>query len=250
MDTLAGRRILVTGAGRGLGLSMAVRLCAAGASVYLGDIHADNGASAAKTLRDGGMTARFVHLDVADPTSVTQAVTDIEHDGPLYGLVNNAGCADGVGGKRFQEITVEEWDRLMTVNARGPWLMARAVLSGMQAAGSGRIVNIASDAALYGSARLAHYIASKGALIALTRAMAREVGDEGITVNAVAPGLTVGESAAGIPAERHELYRRNRAISRDQRPEDIVGIVAFLHSDEASYLTGQLIVVDGGFVFH
>jgi NAD(P)-dependent dehydrogenase (short-subunit alcohol dehydrogenase family) len=229
---------------------MARRLGAAGARVHLGEIDGDRGAAAEKLLRSEGMSARFEPLDVADPDSVVQAIANIGQEGPLYGLVNNAGLADGVGGKEFHEITVEEWDRVMSVNARGTWLMARAVLPGMQAAGRGRIVNIASDAALYGSARLAHYIASKGAVIALTRAMAREVGDKGITVNAVAPGLTVGDSAERVPAERHELYRRNRVINRDQRPEDVVGIVAFLHSEEASYLTGQLIVVDGGFVFH
>src|SRR5690606_36869350 len=107
--------------------------------------------------------------------------------GPLWGLVNNAGLADAVGGKRFEELTVEEWDRLMAVNARGPWLVSKHLLPALRANGAGRILHVASDAAFYGSPRLAHYIASKGAVLALTRAMARELGDEGITVNAVAP---------------------------------------------------------------
>lgn len=250
MPSLNGRSVVVTGAGRGLGLAMARRLGRQGARVHLAEVAVERGKAAERGLRDEGIDASFVHTDVGSPASVDAAVAEIRADGPIHALVNNAGLADAVGGKAFHEITVDEWDRIMTVNARGPWLVSRAVLPSMIEAGEGRIVNIASDAALYGSSHLAHYVASKGALIALTRAMAREVGDHGITVNAVAPGLTVGESAERIPAQRHELYRLNRAISRDQQPEDIVGIVAFLIGPESSYVTGQLIVVDGGFILH
>jgi NAD(P)-dependent dehydrogenase (short-subunit alcohol dehydrogenase family) len=250
MRTLEGRHVVVTGAGRGLGLAMAQRLGADGAQVYLAELDAERGNAAERQLRETGIEANFVQMDVASPESVEAAVAEIRADGPIYGLVNNAALADGVGGKAFHEISIADWDRIMTVNSRGPWLVSRAVVTDMIAAGVGRIVNIASDAALYGSPRLAHYISSKGALIALTRAMAREVGDSGITVNAVAPGLTVGAAADQIPTERHELYRSNRAISRNQQPEDVTGIVAFLLGSESAYLTGQLIVVDGGFVFH
>jgi NAD(P)-dependent dehydrogenase (short-subunit alcohol dehydrogenase family) len=118
----------------------------------------------------------------------------------------------------------------------------------MRAAGEGRILHLASDAALYGSPRLSHYIASKGSLLALTRAMARELGPAGITVNAVAPGLTEGPSAVDIPAERHQLYADGRALPRPQQPDDLVGAVRFLLSDDAAYITGQTLVVDGGFV--
>jgi NAD(P)-dependent dehydrogenase (short-subunit alcohol dehydrogenase family) len=162
--------------------------------------------------------------------------------------VNNAGLADGVGGKRFEELTVDEWDRIMAVNARGPWLVSKHLVPLLRKGGGGRIVHLASDAALYGSPRLAHYIASKGAVISLTRAMARELGDEAITVNALAPGLTVGESSTQIPQERHDLYARNRAITRPQEPDDIVEAALFLLSAGARYVTGQCLVVDGGFV--
>ncbi|MFC9019276.1 SDR family oxidoreductase, partial [Streptomyces albidoflavus] len=124
------------------------------------------------------------------------------------------------------------------------------LLPHLLAGGGGRIVNVASDAALYGSPRLAHYIASKGALIALTRAMARETGEQGVTVNAVAPGLTESESAERIPAERHELYRLNRAIPRPQRPDDLTGLIAFLIGEESRYITGQTFAVNGGFTMH
>ncbi len=239
---------MVTGAGRGLGLAMARRAGADGFRVVVAELDAGRGEGAARELRAEGLDARFVRCDVADPASVDELASFLGDMGPLYGLVNNAALANGVGGKEFQDIDVAAWDRLMTVNARGPWLVAKALhpLFGPV----GRIVNIVSDAALYGSPRLAHYIASKGAVIALTRAMARELGERGITVNALAPGLTECEATESVPAERHDLYRANRAIPRPQRPDDVVGLASFLLSEESRYLTGQVIAVNGGFTTH
>ncbi|MEU6949763.1 SDR family oxidoreductase [Streptomyces sp. NPDC046316] len=242
------RVVVVTGAGRGLGLAMARRAGADGFRVVVAELDADRGERAAAELRAEGADAHFVRCDVADPASVDALATAVRALGPLYGLVNNAALANGVGGSEFQDIDVEVWDRLMTVNARGPWLVSRALHPLFTA--PGRIVNIASDAALYGSPRLAHYIASKGAVIALTRAMARELGDRGITVNAIAPGLTEGEATETVPAERHDLYRANRAVTRPQQAEDITGIVSFLLGEESRYLTGQVIAVNGGFTMN
>lgn len=242
--------VVVTGAGRGLGLATARRVGADGYRVVLAELDPARGEEAAESLRRDGLDARFVPCDVADPDSVAAMAEATAALGPVHGLVNNAGLADAVGGKYFHEIDVATWDRIMTVNARGPWLVARALLPHLLADGGGRIVNVASDAALYGSPRLAHYIASKGALIALTRAMARETGDQGVTVNAVAPGLTESESAERIPAERHELYRLNRAIPRAQRPDDLTGLIAFLIGEESRYITGQTFAVNGGFTMH
>jgi NAD(P)-dependent dehydrogenase (short-subunit alcohol dehydrogenase family) len=247
---LVGRRVLVTGGGRGLGLATARRLAVEGATVVVGEVDVGRGQAAEKLLRADGLDVTFVEMDVGDPSSVSRGVELVEQAGPLWGLVNNAALADAVGGRLVHEITVEEWDRLMTVNARGPWLVARAVVPGMLRSGGGRIVNIASDAALFGSPRLAHYVASKGAVIALTRAMARDLGRDGITVNAVAPGLTLGESTERIPTERHELYRQLRALDRPQEHDDTVGAIAFLLGPDAAYITGQLLVVDGGWVMH
>jgi NAD(P)-dependent dehydrogenase (short-subunit alcohol dehydrogenase family) len=245
-----GDAVLVTGAGRGLGLATARRLASTGMRVWLADIRAHWLESAAEKLRADGHDVHTVAVDVTDERSVASMAERVTAEGPLYGLVNNAAKADGVGGKPVHEIAVAEWDALMAVNLRGPWLVARAVLPSMITAGRGRVVNIGSDAALYGSPRLAHYIASKGGLSALTRAMARDLGPHGITVNTVSPGLTATEAAAKIPEARHQLYRDNRALDRDQVPADVVGAIAFLLGPEAGYVTGQQLVVNGGFVLH
>lgn len=242
------RTVVVTGAGRGLGLAMARRAGADGFRVVVAELDAERGERATAELRADGLDARFVPCDVADPRSVDRLADAVRTGGGLYGLVNNAGLANGVGGKDFWDLDIAAWDRLMTVNARGPWLVSKTLHPLFTT--PGRIINIASDAALYGSLRLAHYVASKGAVIALTRAMARELGEYGITVNAVAPGLTECEATETVPAERHDLYRLNRALSRPQQPDDLTGLVSFLLSDASRYLTGQTIAVNGGFTMN
>ncbi len=231
---------------------MARRAAADGYRVVVAELNPAWGERTAEAIRAAGGEAESVPLDVADPASVAALAGRLAAagpaSGPLYGLVNNAALANGVGGKEFQDIDVEVWDRLMAVNARGPWLVAKHLLPLMTR--PGRIVNIASDAALYGSPRLAHYIASKGAVLSLTRGMARELGEQGITVNALAPGLTEAEATATVPAERHALYAVNRAISRPQQPEDLLGLVSFLLGEESRYVTGQVIAVNGGFTMH
>ena len=152
-----------------------------------------------------------------------------------------------MGGRPFHEIEDDAFARVVDVNVRGTWLVSKALYPQIREHG-GAIVNLASDAALYGSPRLAHYIASKGAIIAMTRGMARDAGPDGVRVNAVAPGLTRVEATESIPDERYDLYRDNRALERDQTPEDVTGAVGFLLSDDARYVTGQTLVVDGGFV--
>lgn len=250
MMSLAGRTVVVTGASRGLGAAIAADLCRRGASVWLADVLVEEGERTACALRESGGSARFHPVDLASPASVTELADAVLAEGSLWGLVNNAARADGVGGKLVHEISVEEWDAVLDVNLRGTWLVSRAFAPAMIAAGCGRVVNLGSDAALNGSPRLAHYIASKGGVAALTRAMASDLGPHDVTVNTVAPGLTETEGAARVPAARHQLYEDRRALGRAQVPSDVTGLVAFLLSDEAAYVTGQQLVVNGGFLYH
>jgi len=233
---LQNKRVLITGGARGLGRAFAQAAMAAGASVVIADV-LDLGVQTAKELG-----ADFIPVDLASPDSISQCVT---HVGRIDGLVNNAAIATGIGGKPMEEIDIDTWDRVMRVNVRGTWLMTRACLPALKAS-RGKIVNIASDTALWGAPRLMHYVASKGAVIAMTRAMARELGSDGITVNAIAPGLTLLEATEYVPQERHELYVNGRAIRRAQHPADVCGAVLFLLSDEASFISGQVLAVDGG----
>ena len=169
--------------------------------------------------------------------------------GGIDGLINNAAITNS-GGKPACELSTTTWDAVMNVNVRGTWLMSVAAMPHLRDSGRGSIVNIASDTALWGAPKLLAYVASKGAVIAMTRSLAREFGAHGITVNAIAPGLTEVEATAYVPAERHEYYLKGRALNRAQVPDDVNGPVLFLLSDAARFVTGQLLPVNGGFVMN
>lgn len=246
---LRGRVVVVTGAGRGLGLAIAGELGRAGAVVVVAERNPVLAEQGAAELAGAGAAVHRVDTDVADEESVARLAAAVDEIGTPWGLVNNAALADGVGGLHFADLAPADFDHVMTVNTRGPYLCARALYPAMRAGGGGgRIVNVASDVAFYGPPRLLHYVSSKGAVVAMTRAMARDAGPDHITVNAVAPGITETEATQGIPPERHELFRLNRALTRPQQPQDLTGAVRFLLSDAAAYITGQTLLVDGGFV--
>lgn len=242
--------MVITGAGRGLGRAFAETCAAEGARVLIGDILEDLGRETESVLVDAGYRAAFHSLDIGDPDSVTAFGDWLgAFAEPVHGLINNAAIATGIGGNLYNEIDIETWDRVMRVNVRGTWLMVRAVAPLMTDNGGG-IVNLASDTALWGAPKLLHYVSSKGAIIAMTRSLARELGPQNIAVNALAPGLVRVEATEYVPQHRHELYESGRAMPRAQFPDDVVGAAAFLVSDSARFITGQVLPVNGGFVFN
>lgn len=248
---LKGKNVVITGAARGLGRAYAEACCAAGARVAVADILEEEGRKTTVSLSAGGGDATFVPVDLADPVSVEAMGNSIGNAwGRIDGLVNNGALATGLGGKRIHNIDVEVWDRVMAVNARGVWLATKACLPWLRKSENGKIVNISSDTALFGSDFILHYVASKGAVISMTRAMARELGEDNIAVNAIAPGMTRVEATSGVPEERHQRYVQGRFIKRNQHPEDLVGTVVYLLSDAANFVTGQLLPVNGGYVLN
>jgi NAD(P)-dependent dehydrogenase (short-subunit alcohol dehydrogenase family) len=246
---LDGHRILVTGAARGLGLAIASALAACGAELVLADLLRDEGEVAAAALAAEGAKAVFIPVDLSDPASIDALAREIARTGRLDGLINNGAIATGIGGKTLDEIDIDVWDRVMQVNVRGTWLMTKAAVPLLAASGRGRIVNIASDTALWGAPRLLAYVASKGAVIAMTRSLARELGPQKIGVACVAPGILRTASTEYVPEERHKLYETGRAVPGPQSPEEITGTIAFLLTQEALTLTGQVMPVNNGFVF-
>lgn len=247
---LEGRTVLVTGVSRGLGRAIAEAMAAQGASLVLADVDVAGGSATCATLTANGAQARFSPLDLADPDSIADLADGIRtQEGQIHGLVNNAAIATNVGGMGFEDIDLELWDKVMTVNVRGTWLITKACAGLLRASGSGRIVNVASDTALWGAPHLLSYTASKGALMAMTRSLARELGPDGIGVTCIAPGILQTESTEYVPEARHRLYAEGRAVPGPQGTGEAAGVAAFLVSENAITLTGQVLPVNHGFCF-
>lgn len=246
---LDGRRIIITGASGGLGQAFAEAIAQAGAAVVLADCVTGPAEALAERLKADGTEVHVLPVDLADPASVEGFARAVGALWPqVDGLLNNAAIATGIGGKTFEEIDIETWDRVMTVNVRGTWLMIRAIAPLLRRSHSGRIVNLASDTALWGAPRLLHYVGSKGAIISMTRSLARELGPDSITVNALAPGLVQVPATGYVPQARKDLYVQGAAIQRVQTPDDQVGAAVFLLSEPSRFITGQVLPVNGGFV--
>jgi len=247
---LDGRVAFVTGAGGGLGDGICTSLAAAGAAVACVDIDPNRAEAIAGRVRDQGGRSLAVQVDVSDPNEVESAVErTIAEFGGVDVLVNNAAIYPR---RAWTEITAEEWDRVLAVNLKAYFLCARACHASMKERGNGRIVNVSSITFLIGFEMLLDYVASKGGVIGLTRALAHEVGSDGITVNSIAPGAfpTDAEKIHPDPEGFERWVLEQQCLQRRGTPEDIGNLVVFFSSDASSFITGQTVAIDGGWAMH
>lgn len=244
---LAGKRIIVTGAARGLGAEFALHVAALGARVLAADISRPEATCA--RAREQGLDVLPAVIDVSSAEQTRALAQSAQESlGGLDALVNNAAVVAGLARRPFEEIAEEEWDRVLTVNVKGTWLCTAALVPLLRAAGGGSIVNLASEVAYSGSAGVAHYVASKAAIIGLTRVLARELGPDQIRVNAIAPGFVDSEgSAAMLGGAQYDVSRT--PLGRVAQPGDLLGTLAFLVSDESAFVSGQTLLVNGARVF-
>lgn len=249
---LEGRVAIVTGSARGLGKTYAFRLSEEGARVVIADIL--DARDVRQAIEERGGEALALHTDVAEEESTKEmAQKTIERFGRIDILINNAAIFAGIETKPFFQISVQEWDDVIRVNLKGAFLCCKAVYPQMKKQGRGKIINVSSGVFFKGLPLFLHYVASKGGIVALTRALAREVGDDGICVNAIAPGYTLSDAMKEQSIHDEEFINAvvgSRCFKRHELPEDLTGTIVFLASDESDFITGQTIVVDGGSVLH
>ena len=247
-SALADKVAIVTGGAQGIGHAIATGLAAEGARIVIADLRGAEEAAAA--FPDGvGLT-----VDVADEAAVQRMADEtVERCGSIDVLVNNAGLYASLAMRPFDQIPLEEWRQVMDVNVASMFLTCRAVTPVMRGQGGGTIVNISSGTPFRGVPFLLHYVTSKGAIVAFTRALAKELGKDAIRVNCVAPGFTMSEGVKQHPEVVEKLQQVSvaaRTIQRDQEPEDVVGAVVYLAGPSSGFVTGQTIVIDGGQYFH
>jgi NAD(P)-dependent dehydrogenase (short-subunit alcohol dehydrogenase family) len=248
MSALEGKVAIVTGASQGIGRSIAEGLAADGARIVVADLKGAE--EAAASFPDGvGLT-----VDVSSEADVDRmAAETVERCGGIDILVNNAGLYASLAMRPFEQIPVDEWRQVMDVNVMSMFLTCRAVVPRMRERGGGRIVNISSGTPFRGVPFLLHYVTSKGAIVALTRALAKELGGDEVLVNCVAPGFTMSagvEENPQVVEQLREVSVSSRTLRRDQVPEDVVGAVVFLCGPGSTFVTGQTMVIDGGQYFH
>lgn len=249
---LEGKVAVVTGAAMGIGRAMAEGLAEEGASVVIADVaRAD---SVAGEMSQKGFKALGVKADVSSEEDTAQmAKQALETYGRIDILVNNAGIYSSLLPRPMEEITVDEWRKVMDVNVMGTWLATKAVCTAMRQGGGGRVINLSSGTPFKGIPFLLHYVSSKSAILGLTRALAKELGKDNILVNAIAPGFTLSEGVMGNETQLEhfrEISAQVRVLQRDQHPSDLVGAVKFFAGPDAGFITGQTLVVDGGAYFH
>ncbi|MCL1594084.1 MAG: 3-oxoacyl-ACP reductase FabG [Actinomycetia bacterium] len=246
--SLTGKVAIVTGGAQGIGRAIADGLAADGARIVIADI---SSAKAAAETYQGGMG---VTVDVSDPEQVDVMVkTVIDECGAIDILINNAGIYASLEMRPFEQIPVDEWRKVMDINLLSMFLTCRAVVPIMKLQGRGKIVNISSGTPFRGVPFLLHYVTSKGAIVAFTRSLAKEIGASNVHVNCVAPGFTVSDGVKQHPEVLEALAEVSvsaRTFKRDQVPQDVAGAVVFLCGDGADFITGQTMVIDGGQYFH
>lgn len=254
MDRLQDRVIIVTGGAHGIGRAYCEGLAAEGAKAVIADLDHEAGDDVVRALSKDGHDALAVRTDVANPADADRmAQATLDRFGRIDGLINNAALFQRPAMSRvpFEQIPVEEWDRLMAVNLRGIFLCCRAVVPAMKRQRSGKIVNISSGTVFFGAPNAAHYVTSKAGVIGLTRSLARELGEHGINVNCIAPGLTLSMDEVDAARDTQNQQRlQARAIKRTELPKDVVGAAVFLCTAESDFITGQTLVVDGGAQMH
>ncbi len=246
---LQDRVAIVTGAAQGIGKVYAQRLAAEGAKVVLTDVL--DAEPAAKEISGSGAETLALKTDVANESSVAEMVArTMDRFGRVDVLVNNAALFAVLQSRPFDQIPIDEWDKVMAVNVKGPWLCIKAVAPHMEGKGTGSIINISSSTWMMAVPSLCHYVVSKAAIYGLTTALAKELGPKKIRVNSIAPGLTMSEGIVGkMPEQIRDAYAQPIALGRNVQPDDLAGVVAFLASDDARFVHGQCITVDGGLVF-
>ena len=252
MERLQDRVAIITGAAQGIGAAYARAMAQEGATVIIADL--DDGEEIAKEIQENGGKALNVVTNVSSELSVESLVsTTVEKFGKIDILVSNAALFGKLEAKPFTDISVEEWDNLMAVNVRGVFICVKAVIGQMRKQKYGKIINIASGTLFKGTPHLLHYVTSKGAVMTMTRCLAREVGDDNICVNSLAPGLVMSENVLAQESFNDAAVDANtatRALQRRQVPEDLIGAMLFLASADSDFVTGQCLVVDGGSVNH
>jgi 3-oxoacyl-[acyl-carrier protein] reductase len=246
--SLKDRVVIITGAGQGIGRAFAKAFALAGARAVIAERNAATAAKVAEEILKANGQALAITTDVADPASIAAMIELVEGEyGRIDVLINNAGIFSTLDMRPFDQIPLDEWEQVLRVNLTGPFLCARAVLPAMRRAKWGRIINMASGAVRLGRPNYLHYIASKAALAGMSLSMARELGADGITVNAILPGATFTEiERKTVTPQQKERIVAMQCIPRPEVPDDLVGAALFLASDAAAFVTGQSINLDGG----
>ena len=244
---LQNKTIIVTGASTGIGQAFSVACSSYGAKIIVADMN--SGEETVEIIKSKGGEAKFVEVDVANEKS-TDLMAKAAYDwtGRVDGLINNAAYFREVKLTPFEEIDVAVWDKIFDVNVKGVWQCSKAVIPYMRNNNGGSIINISSVVAVTGQPGYLHYVATKGAVLAMTKGLAKECGKDLVRVNTIAPGFVITDATKNRPIEWQQTFLKARAISREQRPEDLVGTAVYLLSDLSSFVSGQTHVVDGGHI--